>query len=431
MSSEPPKKESGCGAALALVLGLVGLAVSALCARGYLGIDGGDSEWGLDSLPAMILRVGWVLGIVMLSAGFAWSLLLFRRLIWPSPEAGARWSVKRVLATSGTALWGVVILANVIVLIKAPAIVMENVPWYKIPPQGDEYGVGRRPRSIAFDGVNVWVGNYGNGTVTVLRASDGSLVGTYPAGTTPSGVAFDGANVWVANRDSGSVTRLGATDGSIAGSLGVGGFPQDVVFDGANIWVATGSSQAVVKIRASDGSPLGTFQIGTDACHLAFDGTYVWVAGADRLVKLEASDGSLVGTYPLADRAGDLISDGVNIWVQNAPASTVNKIRGSDGAALGTYVTFVPTQEPPPAGLPRPMAFDGKRIWVSAGYRAVHFRASDGSHLETHKLRVCLLEHSQRSDGDWSDPQGMVFDGTSIWVTNSFCGTVTRLRVAA
>jgi DNA-binding beta-propeller fold protein YncE len=57
--------------------------------------------------------------------------------------------------------------------------------------------VGTEPANVAFDGANVWVTNYGSSNITKLRASDGTVLGTFPAGPTPFGLAFDGANIWV------------------------------------------------------------------------------------------------------------------------------------------------------------------------------------------------------------------------------------------
>jgi len=44
--------------------------------------------------------------------------------------------------------------------------------------------------------------------VTKLRASDGTVLGTFSVGSQPIGVAFDGANIWVANQLSNNVTKL-------------------------------------------------------------------------------------------------------------------------------------------------------------------------------------------------------------------------------
>jgi len=35
---------------------------------------------------------------------------------------------------------------------------------------------------VAFDGANIWVTNYGSNSVTKLRASDGSTLGTFTVG---------------------------------------------------------------------------------------------------------------------------------------------------------------------------------------------------------------------------------------------------------
>ncbi len=53
---------------------------------------------------------------------------------------------------------------------------------------------------MAFDGANIWTANFGDGTVTKLRANDGEVLGTFKAGAAPYGVTFDGANIWVSNQ---------------------------------------------------------------------------------------------------------------------------------------------------------------------------------------------------------------------------------------
>jgi DNA-binding beta-propeller fold protein YncE len=60
---------------------------------------------------------------------------------------------------------------------------------------------------VAFDGASIWVGNIGSNNVTKLRASDGTVLGTFPVGFFPLGVAFDGANIWVALHG-GAVSKL-------------------------------------------------------------------------------------------------------------------------------------------------------------------------------------------------------------------------------
>ena len=104
------------------------------------------------------------------------------------------------------------------------------------------------PSSIAFDGANIWVVNQTDSTVSKLRASDGSLQGTYNVpGSTPVSIAFDGANVWIVNSTSNTVSEMRVSDGSIVGTFNTGSNPAAVAFDGANIWVTNNSASGSVS----------------------------------------------------------------------------------------------------------------------------------------------------------------------------------------
>lgn len=102
--------------------------------------------------------------------------------------------------------------------------------------------------SLAFDGANIWVTDFGGGNVTKLRASDGANLGTFPVGRGPAAIAFDGTSIWVANSNSNSVTKLRACDGMKIGEFATGLFPFAVAFDGTNIWVANANSNTVSKV---------------------------------------------------------------------------------------------------------------------------------------------------------------------------------------
>src|SRR6266550_4308793 len=85
--------------------------------------------------------------------------------------------------------------------------------WYGAN-QTASFGVGNGPEGVAFDGASLWVSNRSDGSVTKLKASDGSNLGTFAVGSSPEGLAFDGVNIWVSNRSSNNVTKLKASDGS-------------------------------------------------------------------------------------------------------------------------------------------------------------------------------------------------------------------------
>jgi len=110
---------------------------------------------------------------------------------------------------------------------------------------------------MAYDGANIWVGDFGDGTVKKLRPSDGAVLGTFfagGAGIGPGLVAYDGANIWVTNLDPlrcstcQSVLKLRASDGAVLGTFPVGSNPVGMVFDGANVWVASSGGPGVWKL---------------------------------------------------------------------------------------------------------------------------------------------------------------------------------------
>jgi len=279
--------------------------------------------------------------------------------------------------------------------------------WYAAN-QTASFPVGTNPYGVAFDGANVWVTNQGSSSVSKLRASDGTVLGTFAVGTLPAGVAFDGANIWVANYGSNTVSKLRASDGALLGTFGVGIQPIGVAFDGANIWVTNFNSNTVSKLRASDGAVLGAFPVGTAPRGVAFDGANIWVANlnSNTVSKLRASDGALLGAFGAVTGPVAVAFDGTNIWVANAGDNTVSKLRASDGTLLGAFAVGTG---------PVAVAFDGTNIWVANqnSNTVSKLRASDGTVLGTFAVGVT--------------PIGIAFDGANIWVANLNSNYVSKL----
>jgi hypothetical protein len=102
--------------------------------------------------------------------------------------------------------------------------------------------------NMAFDGANMWVGNYGDGTVTKLRASDGKTLGTFSAGNAslPYGIAFDGQNLWISGGT--YIVEMRPSDGTLLLQQQLTGSLGSVGFDGANIWVAGYAANVAYKL---------------------------------------------------------------------------------------------------------------------------------------------------------------------------------------
>src|SRR5262249_23748730 len=110
--------------------------------------------------------------------------------------------------------------------------------WYEANETGITYACGNNPLGIAFDGANLWVANNSNAVATTVRASDGTMLGSFPVGVFPSALAFDGAFVWVTCSGSNAVTKVRASNGDHAAVVSVNG-PFAIAFDGANVWVTS------------------------------------------------------------------------------------------------------------------------------------------------------------------------------------------------
>lgn len=294
------------------------------------------------------------------------------------------------------------------------------------------YPVGTYPQGITFDGVNIWVANCTNDTVTKLLASTGAIVGTYSVETSdgyykcPEGIVFDGTHIWVANADH-TVSKLLASTGVQVGTYSVALSSNEnmvpgenligIVFDGTNIWVTNVMDNTVTKLLASTGAIVGTYFVGSWPIGVAFDGVNIWVAnfGDSTVTKLLASTGATLATYSVetiphqSTEPTGIVFDGVDIWLANEYSDSVTKLLGSSGAVVGTY---------PAGAFSSALAFDGTNVW-----------ATNVDNLSPGTV-VKLLASTGALVGAYSvgaKPSGFAFDGTNMWVTNALDNTVTKI----
>ena len=278
-----------------------------------------------------------------------------------------------------------------------------QLKWY-IAKSQTQFPVGNQPYGMCFDGENIWVANNSDNTVSKIRASDGSSLGTFSAAGA-IGLAFDGANVWVTSVTGNVVYKLRASDGKALGSFPTGKGPFWPAFDGQNVWIPNGDG-TVDKLRASDGKNLGIFTAGDNPIAIAFDGQNVWITNylGGSVTELRASDGALIRTVTTGTgfEPFGVAFDGVNIWVANRAGGTLTKIRASDGAILGNFSA--------PDGA-YGVAFDGNYVWVSGDTFVEAVRARDGAVIAR-----------------WQEPSttGIAFDGAHIWISNLNQNTVTK-----
>jgi hypothetical protein len=133
---------------------------------------------------------------------------------------------------------------------------------------------------IVYDGANMWVTDGGAGKLFKLD-SNGGIIQTVSVGSFPATAVFDGTNIWVPNYNSNSVTVVRASTGSVLATLTGNGLNGSgtAAFDGERILVTNSNGDSVSLWRASDLSPLGSVSTGpisfpTAACS---DGLNFWI----------------------------------------------------------------------------------------------------------------------------------------------------------
>ena len=137
--------------------------------------------------------------------------------------------------------------------------------------------VGSYPIAVSSDGTHVWVGNYGEATVSEIEASSGEVIRTIKVGSGPEGVSSYGGDVWVTNSGEGTVSEIEASSGTVIRTTPVGNRPVGVSSDGTHVWVANAFENTVSEIEASSGTVIRTIPVGEHPDGVSSDGTHVWV----------------------------------------------------------------------------------------------------------------------------------------------------------
>jgi hypothetical protein len=146
------------------------------------------------------------------------------------------------------------------------------------------------PLGALYDGANIWVTDGSAGTLMRLDSA-GATLQTVTVGLNPTFVAFDGIGIWVPNQSSNTVSVVRASNGSILATLTGNGLsvPTTAAFDGQRVLVTNQSAGSVSLWKAADLSPLGSFGTGSGTQPVAAysDGVSFWITlnGAGKLAR--------------------------------------------------------------------------------------------------------------------------------------------------
>ena len=246
-------------------------------------------------------------------------------------------------------------------------------------------GVGAFPVWAAYDGLDLWVSNFNNDSISRIRSASGNLLGTWtgaasaraitfamgrvlitgqtlpgklysidptrPASAVttvasnlpddPTGIAFDGTGFWLSH-NGGAVSFVTPGAPPWSATTVTNGFSQlsGIVYDGTSVWVTDFVAAKLFRLAAS-GAILQTVSLGGVPVGPLFDGTNIWVAGAlgDYLVLVRPSSGSIlkVLTGNGLDDPVFLAFDGERILAVNNGSSTVSLWKAADATPLGSF----------------------------------------------------------------------------------------------
>ena len=266
--------------------------------------------------------------------------------------------------------------------------------------------VGTSPFGCEADGLDVWVTNISDASVSRVRAASGNFLGTWTGATNAREVLVAMGKVLVTGGNTpGKLYRIDPTEPAgvvttVASNLGIA--PFGITFDGGRVWVANAGGSvsivtpgvaipwAVTSVSTGFQGPIGSL----------FDGSNVWVTDfkANRLFKLDAF-GAILQTVTVGTGGGLPAFDGTNIWVPNSNDNSVTVVRASSGAVLTTLTGNG-------QDMPFSAAFDGERVLVTSqnGDAVSLWKAANLSPLES------------VFTGSITAPTGVCSDGIHFWI---------------
>jgi len=274
--------------------------------------------------------------------------------------------------------------------------------------------VSAAPLKVQSDGTSVWV-SLANGSVSRVRASDGSVLRTWTGADFPQDLLLAMGRVIVTSNEIGGKlyqidpTQPGGSATTVVSALG--GASYGIAFDGARVWTANSASISIVTPGAVIPWTVTTVAAGFQGpSGILFDGANVWVsdATAGKLFKLD-SNGAILQTITVGSAPETAVYDGANIWVPNFGSNSISVVRSPGGSVLATLTGNG-------LNFPDVAAFDGRRILVTnfTGNSVSLWKAADLTTIGSFPMPAS------------SAPYGACSDGVTFWVALSSTVNLAR-----
>ena len=179
-----------------------------------------------------------------------------------------------------------------------------------------------------------YVGNFKDGTVSVIDVASRQVIATIPVSSGPHGMAItpDGRFVYISSDGSSVVSVIDTSTDRVMGVIEVGSEPHGLAMtpDGRELWVAVKGTDKVEIIDTRGNQVVGNITV-VSPHNIAFrpDGKSAYVAsqvsGNNALVEVDVKDRRVLRRVPLdkTPRALDFDSDGRHLYFTEASVNAV------------------------------------------------------------------------------------------------------------
>ncbi len=245
------------------------------------------------------------------------------------------------------------------------------------------------------------------GSVGVLDAATGALLGQLRPTGEPADVAAGDGAVWIADQSTHTVTRVDVARRRTEDSIPLPGDADAIASGGGSIWVAEETGGTVLRLAPATDTVVQRITVGRSPSAIAYGDGRVWVTTADdrSLVGLSPRTGVVLRRIHLDVRPTAVAVGFGSVWVTSASGGAVYRVdpRGSDIATI-------------PVGTgPGPITIDGSGVWVA--------NTLDGTVSRIDPVRDVVTATLVTGD----DPDGMVATPAGLWVADQSGGTVVLL----
>jgi DNA-binding beta-propeller fold protein YncE len=273
--------------------------------------------------------------------------------------------------------------------------------------------IGDRPAGIALAGGDLWVASARGSRLTRVDAASGRERRSHPnVGSDVTAIVDYRGSVWVALGAERQVLRLDGRTGAVRRRISVATYPRRLAVDRHGIWIGTGTGDrepgVVLRYDRATGALLQTIVVNEGVGGLTAGGGVIWVVkrSSNLLTRLEPGSTTLVdwATLPGAARSIRYAADA--LWIVIDGEDTIVRVDADGGGQVTGVAGRSPTQA----------VVAGGTVYVAS--------RNDNTVVV---LDPATLEPVAEPLEVRLNPQAMIADSRSVWVTGLGSNTLTRI----